>query len=792
MLRIKSAMATTQISTPPTSPSAMPTEEPAEVEIDDEEEEYEMADDSIAGTGIKPEDPLRQESLDEPMREVRTEERPAIASPPQSPTPPASVSPLPPVPPEPSRDSFVSFSQQRDLKADILSLFESALSDHPPQSALPTVGAATLAGFGKRESMAEDHVGNKFMLTSRTPSPQASFISNIVLANSPPPPAESTTLRDGTSLTPVDMARQPISDSTLLALHSSDPVEQLVDEGDVKTEVSVTVAALDIEQEGTFGRRGRGHSFLSPVGVTPHDYGRTSKHGGGKSSIVSWLMHKPKDTRKSFDDSKSTMSRTKSVRSNHSTKPEEDTSVISDEIVAATPAGSSGGESRSGLRPPVPEHFDMSASSPSRSSVGPNSSRKSFSADAISELMENDKVPHLPSVLIQKLKEFSGPIDRRALTSREPSSLLADLEVFFEDNGFVIQANGRERGEMFLRLVRKQPATPPRQQRAATALGTLPEIASPEPATPPRGTTPRRGAARGSSVPPPGRVPTTPGYTPSTPNARHYTSGSGSAAAFGHGPGASASSNRWRSGSTKSANKLAQAVMASLPVSFVRRLKRNNADHGGGGGGGSASTSGSSSASASSLFGLDSVENHDQQQLHNSAPQLHSQDPDAWVGPKAHSGDDGTTSIEDEDGAAAQHRASVVESLTRQPVPLPPPSSSHKKRNHHISFWNDKKRSPPSSTYGASSPPPPASHLAHHRTGAGFHQDTAAVAAAIAMTSATSVVEEEVKFNVEIEQIPNLPGLYVVHFKRIRGDVWEFKKLYHKVIREVLEKDKDA
>ena len=42
--------------------------------------------------------------------------------------------------------------------------------------------------------------------------------------------------------------------------------------------------------------------------------------------------------------------------------------------------------------------------------------------------------------------------------------------------------------------------------------------------------------------------------------------------------------------------------------------------------------------------------------------------------------------------------------------------------------------------------------------------------------------EQDVRFHIEIHRIKNLPGLYVVEFKRIKGNIWVFKKLYHELI----------
>ncbi|KAJ3356096.1 hypothetical protein HDU83_002010 [Entophlyctis luteolus] len=44
---------------------------------------------------------------------------------------------------------------------------------------------------------------------------------------------------------------------------------------------------------------------------------------------------------------------------------------------------------------------------------------------------------------------------------------------------------------------------------------------------------------------------------------------------------------------------------------------------------------------------------------------------------------------------------------------------------------------------------------------------------------------DEISFEVEIFKVKSLPGKSVVEFKRIRGDIWEFKNLYNRVIGEL-------
>lgn len=43
-------------------------------------------------------------------------------------------------------------------------------------------------------------------------------------------------------------------------------------------------------------------------------------------------------------------------------------------------------------------------------------------------------------------------------------------------------------------------------------------------------------------------------------------------------------------------------------------------------------------------------------------------------------------------------------------------------------------------------------------------------------------IGDEVKFNVELCRIKNLPGLYLLNIKRLRGSVWSFKFIYQTVI----------
>ena len=41
---------------------------------------------------------------------------------------------------------------------------------------------------------------------------------------------------------------------------------------------------------------------------------------------------------------------------------------------------------------------------------------------------------------------------------------------------------------------------------------------------------------------------------------------------------------------------------------------------------------------------------------------------------------------------------------------------------------------------------------------------------------------DEVPFSVELCKIKNLPGLYIVDIRRMRGNVWSYKYLYHVIL----------
>ncbi|KAI8920412.1 kinase-like domain-containing protein [Entophlyctis helioformis] len=75
----------------------------------------------------------------------------------------------------------------------------------------------------------------------------------------------------------------------------------------------------------------------------------------------------------------------------------------------------------------------------------------------------------------------------------------------------------------------------------------------------------------------------------------------------------------------------------------------------------------------------------------------------------------------------------------------------------------------------------------HHRTALSAQSSTetlqsAAAGIADAMEAQT---RPSIRFHVSLHRIKNLPGLLVVDFKRLRGDIWEFKRLYHDVVAKL-------
>lgn len=62
------------------------------------------------------------------------------------------------------------------------------------------------------------------------------------------------------------------------------------------------------------------------------------------------------------------------------------------------------------------------------------------------------------------------------------------------------------------------------------------------------------------------------------------------------------------------------------------------------------------------------------------------------------------------------------------------------------------------------------------------NHDSGAAASAILYGDPVVDPGEEVRFSMEVCKIKNLPGLYIVDIRRMRGNVWSYKFLYHAVL----------
>ncbi|KAJ1564930.1 hypothetical protein HK405_013603, partial [Cladochytrium tenue] len=231
---------------------------------------------------------------------------------------------------------------------------------------------------------------------------------------------------------------------------------------------------------------------------------------------------------------------------------------------------------RSGRRSP-------SASAQRRTSKSP-SARLSFAAFASRRRSEAEEamteryasLADLPPDLERHLRQMAGPIDRRALSYREPNALLTDLEAFFKKEGFDVVAGGAGSGHMFLRLVKRSragtwgraasrgrgAARAQKATAAGTVTATAASVVQAAPAAP---------SAAAAEVRPAQPDPTRPSGEFGS-SARRFLDNGG----FRPGPGSGTGGGTVPSQAPKPASRLAQMVMASLPVSFVRRFRRGH------------------------------------------------------------------------------------------------------------------------------------------------------------------------------------------------------------------------
>ncbi|KAJ3299226.1 hypothetical protein HDU76_006374, partial [Blyttiomyces sp. JEL0837] len=354
-------------------------------------------------------------------------------------------------------------------------------------------------------------------------------------------------------------------------------------------------------------------------------------------------------------------------------------------------------------------------------------------------LSASDYHLHLESGKPRKLKYHSGPIDQRALTSRDPAQLLIDLENFFLDRGFDVLSNGLESGEFKLKLLRPRTGGVLVAGNSSASNGgvydvnddtfmtvnsleNLPGIEKfgnlniGSPTLSSGSVLPSSSSSSASAS----RISMAIGEDPANARFRHVDLGRPSvdvarAAAVSSSGSGNAANFKDRKRKAKGAAKLAM-VIASLPISLVKRLKYL-----------------------------------------------------ATHGPNYNKGFDGRTSVDVPvpAGAAGSVGNGVVASSSASMV-------------SGISSGNEVVTNGSSS--GGSS-----TNVDKEANGDAATSTTAVTPTPTAMTTQViyEPVVDEIKFNVEIEKIKNLQGLHVVDFKRLRGDIWAFKKMYHVLISEM-------
>lgn len=64
----------------------------------------------------------------------------------------------------------------------------------------------------------------------------------------------------------------------------------------------------------------------------------------------------------------------------------------------------------------------------------------------------------------------------------------------------------------------------------------------------------------------------------------------------------------------------------------------------------------------------------------------------------------------------------------------------------------------------------------------GHTDDASSPAKSSGVQQASQDSGDEVRFSVEVTKIKNLPGLYSVDFKRIKGSAWNYKSIYQKAV----------
>jgi hypothetical protein len=403
-----------------------------------------------------------------------------------------------------------------------------------------------------------------------------------------------------------------------------------------------------------------------------------------------------------------------------------------------------------------------------------------------------------------KVRYHNGPIDQRALTSKDPEEVMLDLEQFFEERGLVVLSTGLDSGEYRMKVMRPGFNTDVMlRPGAASSMGGLNSMGYGA-----------IGAADLEGLPGVenlARSSVDEDYTlkksmdAAAMRARISMDASrslynGQASNLGNASTLSqaAKSLKEKKRTARGAAKLA-LVIASLPVSLVKRIKYFAA-HGPAwdkGFDGKTDLSADPVMNAAAAALAISQAKHQQIQHQLQIENAVSAAAATSAGSSSSSSDDrplSTTGSSSPVTKAAAPETSEVSEATAVAGEAPTASTS---------TANDA-----ASTSSATQPESTSSATAANMTTNSMSSSTISTNATpiIIATSASisasrnislkdiveaslTTVQDEIRFYVEIQKIKNLPGLYVVDFKRIRGDIWAFKRLYHGLVGDLPLKD---
>ncbi|KAI8608261.1 hypothetical protein BC830DRAFT_21981 [Chytriomyces sp. MP71] len=113
-------------------------------------------------------------------------------------------------------------------------------------------------------------------------------------------------------------------------------------------------------------------------------------------------------------------------------------------------------------RPETPStrsyHYDMRPETPLPLTLDMTRSNTVMSLSASDYHVQFASSPRSDSAqshrFVRKMRTHSGTADHRAISRRDPESLLADLEIMFEQRGFTVASNGEGIGEYRLKIVK--------------------------------------------------------------------------------------------------------------------------------------------------------------------------------------------------------------------------------------------------------------------------------------------------------------------------------------------------